>query len=295
MRDAGYREALLAYIDILGFRKLIETSATDPSTVPTILNTLRRLKKQASEGGRVIREEGNKHPTSIFRAFNFSDLTVRATFIDASTNYIDILRWEFLYLSSIQVSLICELEILFRGGISIGQISIEPDTNIDDDVLFGPAIVRSYELESKTARWPRIVIDSPVIERAKEHQGSLWREYYRKDEDGEFFLDYLFGAATDGLLFVGDKSSGAAETLQKHKNSAERKIHDLADKDEKTREKLRWLVHYHNSVVRRLQGLHSRGPDPFDVFDYQPPAIPDSLLISNEALKQVAGPTFPSA
>jgi hypothetical protein len=54
MRDAGYREALVAYIDILGFRKLIETSAVNPSTVPTLLNALSELKQQTSGGGRVI-------------------------------------------------------------------------------------------------------------------------------------------------------------------------------------------------------------------------------------------------
>src|SRR5579863_756401 len=54
MRDAGYREAVVAYLDILGFRKLIETSATDPSHVSTILNALRELKDRSFGGGRVI-------------------------------------------------------------------------------------------------------------------------------------------------------------------------------------------------------------------------------------------------
>jgi len=284
MRDTGYREALLAYIDILGFRNLIETSATDPSTVPIILNTLSRLKKQTSEGGRVIREEGNQRPSSIFRAFNFSDLTVRATFIDTSTNYIDILRWEFLYLSSIQVTLTCELDILLRGGISIGQISMEPDTAIADDILFGPALVRSYELESKTALWPRLIIDSQVIAKTKQHQGSLWPEYIQKDEDGLFFIDYLFGAVKDGLLLADGKPMSPTETLKAHKDSTERKFTTLVDRKAKILDKLHWLVRYHNRVVRRLQELHSRGPDPYDVFDQQPPEIPDSLLISGEVV-----------
>ncbi len=154
MRDTGYREVLLAYIDILGFRKLIETSATNSSAVPTILNALREMKEQTFGGGRVIRDEGNQRPTSIFRAFNFSDLTVRATYVDTSTNYIDVLKWEFLYLSSIQITPTCQLNILLRGGISIGQISMEPDKAIADDILFGPALVRSYDLESKVAIWP---------------------------------------------------------------------------------------------------------------------------------------------
>lgn len=286
MRDSFYRQALLAYIDILGFRKLIDASALDPSTVPTILNTLRELKTQTFEGGRVINEEGEQRPTSIFRAFNFSDLTVRATYIDTSTNYIDVLKWEFLYLSSIQVRLICQLDILLRGGISIGQISMEPDNTKADDILFGPALVRSYALEKEVAVWPRIVIEAPVIEQAKKHQEPLWGEYYHKDEDGQFFLDYLFGAVTDGLLFAGSKALSPTETLQTHKRSVERKISALADKDAKILEKLRWVVTYHNDVIRRLQAIRLKGPDPFDIFDRLPPEIPDSLLISLELLTQ---------
>jgi len=90
MRDIDYREALLAYIDILGFRKLIEASATNASIIPAIFTSLRELKKHVHAGGRVTREEASQRPASIFRAFNFSDLTVRATFIDTSTNYLDI-------------------------------------------------------------------------------------------------------------------------------------------------------------------------------------------------------------
>jgi len=61
----------------------------------------------------------------------------------------------------------------------------------------------------------------------------------------------------------------------------------LADKDGKVLEKLRWVSSYHNDVVRRLQELRLKGPDPFDVFDQLPPEIPDSLLISNELLNKL--------
>jgi hypothetical protein len=285
MRDPRYRDALLTYIDILGFKKLIEKSATDASIIPTILHILQLLKKRTSEGGRVIREKENQSPKSIFRAFNFSDLTVRATFIDTSTSYSDVLKWEFLYLSGIQVTLICDSNVLLRGGISIGQISMEPEHASNDDVLFGPALVRSYELEKEIALWPRLVIDSSVIEQARKQQESLWPEYYRMDSDGRFFIDYLFGAVKDGLLFDGEKQLSPADILKKHKDSAERMINIFSKRDVEIREKLRWLVAYHNGVVKRLQELHSKGPNRFDVFDYSPPDISDSLLISSELIQ----------
>ena len=184
------------------------------------------------------------------------------------------------------MTLVCQLNILLRGGISIGKISMEPDTPKTDDILFGPALVRSYDLENKEAIYPRIVIDSPVITQAEQHQGSLWPEFVRKDkdEDGNFFLDYLFAAVTDSLLFAGEKQLNPMETLQAHKASTERKIKSLEEKDANIIKKLRWLVSYHNGVIQRLRALRSKGPDPFDVFDNQPPEISDSMFISDELL-----------
>jgi hypothetical protein len=278
MRDTEYREALLTYIDILGFRKLIEQSATNPSIVPTILNVLRDLKKQSREGGRVVREEGEERPVSIFRGFNFSDLTVRATFADTSTKFSDVLKWEFLYVSGIQIGLICQQDVLIRGAVALGKISMEADTNVADDILFGPALVRAYELDSGP---PRIVIDSPVIDRASKSGEAFWPEYVREDSDGQFFIDYLFGAAVDGLLADTSQTSTVTNTLKMHKESVERKLDKLPEKDARILEKLRWLVFYHNSTVQRLKKQYGREPDAFDIFAPQPFEIPDSLMIDS--------------
>jgi hypothetical protein len=278
MRDTGYREALLTYIDILGFRKIIERSATDPSIIATMLNVLRDLKKQSSEGGRVVREEGKERPISIFRGFNFSDLTVRATFADTSTKFSDVLKWEFLYVSGIQIGLICQQDFLLRGAVALGQISMEPDRNVADDILFGPALVRAYELDSGP---PRIIVDSPVIDRASKSGESLWPEYIRQDNDGQFFIDYLFGAAVDGLLLEASQRSTVTNTLKAHKESVERKVESQTDKDVRILEKLRWLVSYHNSTVQRLKKHYGQKPEAFDIFGVQPFDIPDSLMIDS--------------
>ena len=45
-----------------------------------------------------------------------------------------------------------------RGGVTVGNILH------DDDVVFGPALNRAYELESKVAKFPRIVLDVEIDE-----------------------------------------------------------------------------------------------------------------------------------
>jgi hypothetical protein len=280
MRDNNYREALLSYIDVLGFKKLIEKSVTDAQLFSEIITLLHHLKDQTGRGGRYVQEQGKPLPVSIFRAFNFSDLTVRATYADTATSYFSLCQWEFLYLCSVQVDLVCGTDFLVRGAISTGLISMEPDRKVDDDVLFGPALIRAYEMEKEKPGPPRIVIDNSVIETAVRHKnGSLWTEHFHKDADGKFFLDYLFGAAVDGLYVVNKKPMSLLDTLQAHKEAVERRVRNLKDEDAGVIEKHRWLVSYHNSTVNLLKKHYGPDQAPFDIFAPQPMDIPDSLKI----------------
>src|SRR5580765_1554350 len=106
MRDRNYRETLLSYLDVLGFKKLVEKSVCDARLFADILSLLHHLKDQTGQGGRYIHDEGKPLPQSIFRAFNFSDLVVRATYADTNTSYFSLCQWEFLYLCSIQINLV---------------------------------------------------------------------------------------------------------------------------------------------------------------------------------------------
>jgi hypothetical protein len=285
MRDKNYREALLAYIDVLGFKKLIEKSVADAQLFADILSLLRHLKDQTGQGGRYVHEEGKSLPVSIFRAFNFSDLTVRATYADTATNYFSLCQWEFLYLCSIQVDLVCRTDFLVRGAISMGPVAMEPDRKIDDDILFGPALIRAYEMEKEKPGPPRIVIDSPVIEEAGKHRGgSLWMEHFHMDTDGKFFLDYLFGAAIDGLYVVNNKPVNLLNTLQAHKEAVERRIKNLKDEDAGVIEKHSWLVSYHNGTLERLKKHYGPEQDRFDILAPQPMDIPNSLKIDPSIL-----------
>lgn len=51
--------------------------------------------------------------------------------------------------------------IAFRGGVAYGELYYEKDRNI----LFGPAINEAYQLESKVAIYPRIVLNNYVAEK----------------------------------------------------------------------------------------------------------------------------------
>src|SRR6267154_2094400 len=136
MRDSfEYRRALVVYLDILGFRELINQSVNDHHKVYEIEKVLEMIKEQMSEGRDPLPPpEGHELPESVFRSFNFSDLTVRVTCIDRGEKLVNILNNELRTLAEKQCQLLCRHGLLLRGGICIGQISLETENYFDDDI-----------------------------------------------------------------------------------------------------------------------------------------------------------------
>jgi hypothetical protein len=66
---------------------------------------------------------------------------------------------------------------LVRGGVSFG------DLVHDDECVFGPALNRAYELESKIADKPRVIVDRVVVE---DYEGA---KRFVAQEDETLFLD----------------------------------------------------------------------------------------------------------
>lgn len=65
---------------------------------------------------------------------------------------------------------------MLRGGITIGNLFI------DDTMLWGDALVKSYLLEDKVANYPRVIIDDIVVNEIVRNQNLS--DYVRQDFDG---------------------------------------------------------------------------------------------------------------
>jgi hypothetical protein len=138
--------------------------------------------------------------------------------------------------SSVFTALICAASIMLislakgnpiRVGIGIGGAA-----EIEEGELFGPAIGYAHEMESKRAKNPRIAIHERVIDYLTAHDGlirsndieyeyvfsisNLCKSMIRKDEDGEYILDYLGNAAWNySLKSVGRDLINLAYTFIK--------------------------------------------------------------------------------
>jgi hypothetical protein len=151
----SYRDRVLAYIDILGWKDIIRRSAkkdADDSSgladVATALRALRTVEDRARAISEHVKEQGAQQLK--LEVTLFSDTAVLSC--EPNMGAINIL------VSQVQafcVDLMLE-GIFTRGAIVRGRLHHQ------DGVIVGPALVEAYELESTAAKFPRIVLADNV-------------------------------------------------------------------------------------------------------------------------------------
>ena len=179
---------LIAFIDLLGFRSII--TEQDHARQKQVLALLTSLVAQRGDFTSESRSIGpNTHEHSIRPAISaFSDHIVFSfpAAGSAHTGSGPITFYLAAEIARIFNSAI-EFGCLVRGGIAFGQL------HHAGDVVFGPGLVEAYELESKFAGPPRIIVSAGAAQKLGSHP------YLHLDEDGFLYLDYV-RAAFDGPL-----------------------------------------------------------------------------------------------
>ena len=190
-KPLSYRPSIVTFIDILGFRSIVNRMPAHE--IYEIVKRVQRHAGSTDEG--VVREFGLVEEANWTRCVFFSDSVVRVRPFDAK--YRDgSLFHEIIDLVHAQGEL-AHQGIFIRGGLTIGDI------HQGDDVIFGPAMVRAYDLESSFSNYPRIVIDPDVFKalrtdprlHAEHHDVTQEMKYIkglvRKGDDGLYSIDYL--------------------------------------------------------------------------------------------------------
>ena len=143
----NYEERIVAFVDILGFSNMISQSEKDVETYEKInraLKTIQNVKKDSEN-------------TSA-KVTTFSDNIV----ISYPANGKDSLFYILIDLIHLQLELL-QQGVLVRGGIAKGKV------RHTKEMVFGPAMVTAYELESKYAVYPRIIVEKQTVDWEKEN------------------------------------------------------------------------------------------------------------------------------
>jgi hypothetical protein len=239
-----YREAVITFVDILGFKNLIRTNTCEQ--VAGKLATVRRL------SGLNEAEDGEGYEPKIIQ---FSDSIIRIRPLDSAANKemrYGLMFYEMLDLVHMQGELINH-GVCVRGGVSLGKI------NFDDQILFGPGFVRAYELESIYANYPRIVVDPFLIDQVRkdgrlasaqhtlEQEFSYIRKNIRKDSDGIHFIDYLRSFLTEI-----DEPDNIPVFLRRHKEIILQNAGGATELSSVAAKYL-WMASYHNELIAEFK------------------------------------------
>lgn len=164
-----YEERIVAFIDILGFKNIIQESEKDLQKLTTINKVLQYLKNHESSSlwGIELMEIEEDAQKKDLKKFSISDTLACTCFSDSIVVSVKI---ETNLVNEIASSLIAKLSligaqlltegILIRGGITIGNL-----IHSGNGVVMGKALIEAYELELKVAKQARIVLSNKLLGR----------------------------------------------------------------------------------------------------------------------------------
>ncbi len=125
---------------------------------------------------------------------------------------------------------------------------------MDEETVFGPELIKSYELESQVAVYPRIILSAECIKNVKrfaDYYGDHKEEspFYRivlEDMDGEWFVNYLHKLIDmfEDEVAANDYTS-LFPYLESHKQIIEKALTKY-EKNYKLLKKYAWIANYHN-------------------------------------------------
>ncbi|MBA4800292.1 MAG: hypothetical protein H2040_00360 [Euryhalocaulis sp.] len=269
----GYEPCIVSFIDVLGFRDLLTTRHAHDIrdtllqlrefTAPSELTGLRRIKDARLSS----------------RAFvdSVSDAVVRVRVFE--TEYNDgAFFHELLDLLHAQVQCVA-YGVVIRAGLTIGDAHVGLG---GEGPVFGPAMVRAFEIETHEAIYPRVVIDESAYQRFRsdprlhkedhdvEEEANYVDRLLRLDADGSRFIDYLSASESEF-----DDPPSYFMFLEQHAKLIREKLTTTRGR---ARKKFMWLADYHNMVITEILAKFEDGQRSAETFEAEWEADPMTFL-----------------
>lgn len=249
-----YKEHIVCFMDLLGFREQVMSMSVKQAREE--IARLDWLLQSVVEPYRVAGVD-DSDPIRI-QVNYFSDCFCLALPLSTTDlkQYLDAVFWMLVHLQHVQGELILHDKIV-RGGVTIDRHFGNPK------LIFSRAEIRAYDIESKEAVFPHLLVDRSVVDGIKKalkrHAGQPYDvgafalESDIQDvagllamrEDGRYFLDYL------GFWTELDDQEGVVPFFEKHKSFIETNAKKHIKKGA-VLEKYRWMARYHDAYVAKM-------------------------------------------
>ena len=228
-----YKEHFVAFMDILGFKELITHE-----TCETIYQVFDEIHNRSHANLNFNGVQIKAYADIYHRILSDSVIVFIETAIeDSFAALLDVC-------TRLQTSLANrENPILLRGGIAKGTLYYE------NDIIFGQGLTNAYLLESKLAKYPRIIFTGDTMEAGR--QNAKYMFPYLENIFGEYSID------DDGLFFVDYFPAMHGQNLEKIKEYGDR-LFSLCDRmlnsvtDSNLRDKYLWLKHKTEQSIEHM-------------------------------------------
>jgi hypothetical protein len=271
-----YTKRLTLFIDLLGFREIVSRSTKDTaflSDIYKLLNSItsntisaetfntihpeigpkkfpkgtEELKKSIDEISEHYRKMAiDTKLKSSLKATHFSDSLVLSADYKDTEAIIAMLG----LVANLNYRLWNYHSVLTRGGLTLGELIHE-----ESGVLIGPAMVKAYELESKLAEFPRILIDQETADfiSGLRHNGEIVRlfkpvgQIFDKDNQEIFAGGVEINLRTSYFYLQNTQYAGMPTIMKRYDRSLKKSLPRLIDmrkqiSDPKTIRKYNYII-----------------------------------------------------
>ena len=241
----GYRKGLVYFIDVLGTKdRDFEMNLSIATQFRGEMKNVQERHRKTSVGDRGV--------------FSFSDCAYIVYALkeehkddeETRLNYI----YQSLYNTTQTIATFLSKGFLCRGGVTYDDVHF----NLDDNIIFGPAVNQAYLLESRIAKYPNIVLDDSLAEEILKFDEDLKQKnpmalmqngqiLRRNESTNRYYLNYMNYLC--GVSFAGLGTRGYSfEQLyyEAIRNSEEEIARNVGN--DSVIEKHRWQIEYLNSV-----------------------------------------------
>jgi len=251
-----YEKRVIAFIDLLGFGALVEKSASDPELPKKILSALISLQPknieeeayasidyemcppeevaEVSEMLEVMTHNlKSMYPVTITYFSDSLVLSAKSDDAIASQMILDLL-------AKLTIKLWAEHSLLLRGGITEGDL-----LHLENGPLFGPAMNRAYYLESKVAKYPRVLIDASCLEKYRSVDTfKIFESFFEQDDE---FNYCSLGTAYRHIINDSSLALAGEQVLGKFRESLSSTTGMLSEilneqTNHKIKSKYQWLI-----------------------------------------------------
>lgn len=234
-----YREHFVAFLDILGFKALINNSACDE--IYDIFKEIHQRSKASLNycGVQILAYEHIHHKILSDSIIVFIDASIE----DAFPALLDIC-------ARLQISLADRAHpILLRGGIAKGTLYYE------EDIIYGEGLTKAYLLESNLAKYPRIIFTGDTLE-----EGRKTTKYMFPDiDDAGYKIHFCLDEDMLNMIDFCPRCNGWTIERMKMYFDNLRTLSDtmlIKSTDTSIREKYIWLRKYIEKSIQRISNLN---------------------------------------